>query len=171
MGSFVRLLNGVAVGAGGFPLVSLVPTVSFTDDGDLIADHKGGVKANAELTDDVDVLLLVVFLLELKRAALGDGAQIVFQLFLGHTAAVVGNRQGSRLFVDGKPDGKVVPIKAAQVLAEGVVVQFVDGVAGVGDQFPEENFLVGVDGINHHIQQTLGFRFEFFLSHDFLHLY
>ena len=37
--------------------------------------------------------------------------------------------------------------------------------AGVGDDLPQEDLLVGVDGVDHQVHQTLGFRFELLLCH------
>ena len=45
-----------------------------------------------------------------------------------------------------------------------VEVEF-DGVGGVGDDLTEEDLLVGIDGVDHQIQQTLGFGFELFFTH------
>ena len=160
-----RFLNGVAVGAVGDPLPGLVLPVLFGDHGDGGGDHKGGVEAYAKLTDDVDILIFLHGLLEAQRAGLGDGAQVLLHFFLGHTDAVVGNRQHPILGIPGDGDGELIPIDAHLVIGEGGVGQLVDGVGGVGDDFPQENLPVGVDGVDHEIQQTLGLGFELLFFH------
>jgi len=47
-----------------------------------------------------------------------------------------------------------------------LVIQLVHGVTGVGDQFPEEDLPVSVDGIDHQVQQPFGFGLELFGSHE-----
>ena len=64
MGGFFSFGDGVAVSAGGFPLPRFVRAVGLGEDGDFIADHEGGIEADAELTDDVDVFLFFGVLFE-----------------------------------------------------------------------------------------------------------
>uniref|UniRef100_UPI0040284E1E hypothetical protein n=1 Tax=Faecalibacterium sp. TaxID=1971605 RepID=UPI0040284E1E len=45
-------------------------------------------------------------------------------------------------------------------------IQLVDGVRGVGDQLPQENFLVGVDLVDQHIHQLFALCLKFFLGHS-----
>ena len=165
VGVFLGFGDGVAVGAGGFPLPGFVGAVGLGDHCDLIADHEGGVEAHAELADDVDVVLFLGVLFEFQGSALGDGAQVVFQLLGGHADAVVGDGQGPGGLVDGEADGEIVPVQAGNAVGQGFVVELINGVAGVGDQLPEENLPVGVDGVDHHVQQAFGFCFELLLCH------
>ena len=46
-------------------------------------------------------------------------------------------------------DSKIVPVEAHLFIGEGLVSQLVHGVRGVGDDLPEENLLVGVNGVDH----------------------
>ena len=137
----------------------------------MVGHHEGGVEAHAELADDVGgvlpaVLLLGQLLLELEGAAAGDGAQVLLQLLLRHADAVVGDGQGAGELVGGEGDLEVGAVQPHLVVGEGLVGQLVHRVAGVGDQLPQENLLVGVDGIDHQIQQPLGLGLELFLCHD-----
>ena len=130
---------------------------------------EGGVEAHTELTDDVHVILQLVFVLELEGAAVGDGAQVLFQFLLGHANAVIGDGQGSCVLVDLQINGKVLPVHAHLFVREGAEVQLVHCVTGVGDQLPEKDLLVGIDRVDHHIKQPLGFCFKLFGFHR-LHL-
>ena len=59
-----RRRNGIAVCAGRFPDVGFVFPKFAGDDADLLGDHECGIEADAELTDDVDIVALLHFLLE-----------------------------------------------------------------------------------------------------------
>ena len=164
--------DGVPVGPVGLPHEGLVAAVGLGDDGDRVGHHEGGVEAHAELADDVDVLplvLLVHLLLELEGAAVGDGAQVVLQLLLGHAHAVVGDGEGALLLVGDDGDFQLTAVHRHLVVGEGLIGQLVLRVAGVGDKLPEENLLVGVDGVDHQVQQAFGLRlklFPFRVFHD-----
>ena len=53
-------LKLIAVSTAGLPLPGLVGAVSLGDDRHFVGHHEGRVEADTELTDDVDVLVLVV---------------------------------------------------------------------------------------------------------------
>ena len=163
---FARL-DGVAVHTLGLPLVSGVRAVSLGDHGDFVGHHEGRVEAHAELADDVDlgVVGLLRLLLELERAALGDGAQVVFHLLLGHADAIVGHGEGAGFLVRHDNDLEVVAVQAHLVVGEGTVGQLVDGVAGVGDDLPQEDLFMGIDRIDHQVHQSLGLGLKLFLFH------
>ena len=136
----------------------------------MVGHHEGGVEAHAELTDHVDLIRRLVVLgqtgLELTGAAAGDGAQVGLQVLLAHAHAVVGDGEGPPLLVGDDGDFQVAPGHVHAPVGEGFVGQLVLRVAGVGDELPEKNLLVGVDGVNHQVQQPLGFRLELLLCHD-----
>ena len=162
----LRFLDGIAVGAVGHPFIGLVGTVLLGDHGDFAGHHKGGVEAYAELADDVDILVLFLHgLLEAQGAGLGDGAQVLLHLLLRHTDAVIGDGQGPVLLVPGNGDGELIPGQPHLVVRQGRIGQLVDGIGGIGDDFPQENLPVGIDRIDHQVQQPLGFRFKLFLFH------
>ena len=164
---FFARLHRVALDPFGFPTIRLVAAVGAGDDCDQIAHHERGIKAHAKLTDDVHIvgfLLLLIF--ESKRAALGDHAEVVFQLLFGHADAGIPNGQGAVLFVHRNVDGKIFAIHILQMLFQRAVVQLVHRVAGVGDQLAQKDFFMGIDRMDHQIQQPLGFGFELFGSHD-----
>ena len=161
--------NGISVHTGGFPLPSLFFAVLFGRHSDGIRHHERRIKAHAELANNVHILVLFIlfghFLAETVRTGRGDHAQIVFQVLLAHTDAVVGDRQGPRFGIGFDLDLEVAPVHPHFVIGQRQIAQFILGIAGVGDQLPQENFLVGVDRVDHQIQQTLGFGFKLFLCH------
>ena len=159
-------LNGIAVSTVRNPLPGGILTVLLCDDGDGGGHHEGGVEAHAELADDVDVLLLFHGLLEAQRTGLGNGAQVFFQFITAHADAVVGNGKGTAVLIPGDGDGKVLPGNAHLVIGQGRVGQLINGIGGIGDDLPQKDLPVGIDGVNHEVQQTLGLGFKLVLFHS-----
>ena len=62
-------------------------------------------------------------------------------------------------------DSKIVPVQAHLLIGEGLIGQLVHGIGGIGDDLPEENLLVGIDGVDHQVQQTLGLCPKLLLFH------
>ena len=158
-------LDGVAVGVAG-PLPCGVSAILLGNDGDGVGHHEGGVEAHAELADDVDVLLLFHGLLECQGAGLGDGAQVLLHVGAVHADAVVGDGQGPLLLVGGNGDLEITAAEADIAVGQGGIGQLVDGIGGVGDDLSQEDLLVGVDGVDHHIHQTLAFSLELHFFHS-----
>ena len=133
----------------------------------MVRHHEGGVEAHAELADDVGVLGVVAhFLLELVGAGGGDDAQVVLQVLLVHADAVVADGDEAVFLVHLQLDLEILAVQAHGLVRQRLVAQLVAGVAGVGDDLPQEDLLVGVDGVDHQIQQPLGFRFELLFCHN-----
>ena len=171
--SLLAGLDGVAVHAGGLPAVRLIAAVLFRHHGDLIRHHKGRVEAHTELSDDIGVrsLLVLQIPLEAEAAAVGNDAQIVLQIVLVHADAVVADGEGTVVLVDGQRDLEIVTAHPHLVIGQAEIAQLVNGVRGVGDDLPQENLLMGIDGVDHQIQQPFGLRFELFLSHSIVPFY
>ena len=165
-GILFRFLDGITVRAVGDPLPCLVLAVLLGNDGDRGSHHECRIEANAELADDVDVLVLLHGLLEAQRAGLGDGAEILDHFVFRHADAVIGNGQGAVFGVAGDGDGEFIPVDAHLVVGQRRVGQLIDGVGGVGDDLPKENLLVGINGVDHQVKKTLGLRFELLLFHN-----
>ena len=162
------LLGGghlVAVHTGGLPLPSLVRAVGLGDNGQLIGHHKGRVEAHAELTDDINVLVLVV-LLEIQRTGVGNGTQILLQLFLGHTNAVILHGQDAVFLIAGDEDAEIALVHAHGGVGQALIIQLINGVRSVGNQLPQEDFLIGIDGVDHHVHQLFALCLKFFLGHN-----
>ena len=154
-------LHGIAVLAVGGPPPGLPAAVGPGGHRDLIGHHESGVEAHAELADDIHIALALALilrrhvLLELEGAALGDGAQVLLQLLPGHADAVVRDGEGALDLIGGQGDLEVRAVQSHLVVGEGLVGQLVHRVAGVGDELPQEDLLMGIDGIDHQVQQPL----------------
>ena len=130
-------------------------------DGDAVGDDEAGVEADAELADQVGVLLLVAFELghELARAALGDRAQVRHRLLGAHADAVVADRSASWR---QRRSSRGPSSSGASSYSAGVVqrleAQLVAGVRRVGHQLAQEDLLVRVQRMGHQVQDLLAPR-------------
>ena len=168
LGAHGILLGGghlVAVHTGGLPLPCLVRAISLGDNRQLIGHHKGGVEAHAELTDDINVLVLVV-LLEIQRTGVCDSAQILLQLFLGHTNAVILHGQDAVFLIAGDENTEIALVHAHGGVGQALIIQLINGVRSIGDQFPQEDLFIGIDGVDHHVHQFFALCLKFFLGHN-----
>ena len=157
-------LNRIAVRTVRLPDISLRFTARLRDDANIGCNHERCIEANAELSDDIGVIGLV-FLLEGQRTALCDDAQIVFQLILRHADAVVRDGQRARIGVRGQADFIAV-FRNKRCIGQRTEMALVNRVARIGDQLAQENFLVRIDRVNHHVEQALGLCLELLFSHN-----
>jgi len=139
-------------------------------DRDLVGDDEARIKAHAELADQLGIGLLVAGKAphELARAALGNRAQVIDRLLLGHADAVVGDGQRAGRLVEAHPHFKGGCVLIQRGVVQGLEPQLVAGIRGVGNQLAQEDFLVGVQGMGDEVQQLghLGLEREgLFLGH------
>jgi hypothetical protein len=110
------------------------------DDFNLVGDHEGAVEADAELADQVRVLLGVAG--ELREKVLGsgagNGAQVRDQIFLVHADAGVGDGEGLVLLVQFQVDPGIEWESLVSVIDQGQMTQLVQRVGRVGDEFAQE---------------------------------
>ena len=140
----------------------------------LVGHDEGRVEAHAELTDQLAVLCLIPgeVAQEVCRAALGDRAQMQIGFFERHADAVV--RHGKRLgvLVDLHSDAESRIVTQQRRIGDGKEAQLIDGVAGVGNDFTQEHFLVGIQGLGKQGQKLgdFGLKTMDFSSHFLFHL-
>ena len=136
---------------------SLAPGAAGVD-GDFVRDHEGRVEADAELADEGGGFLARVLRGKLVQEGLGagagDGAEAFGQVFAGHADAVV--REGQRLGVriDRDLDRERRAVLDEFGLGDRFVAQLLAGVGGVGDELADENLPVGIDRMDHEMQQA-----------------
>ena len=127
-------------------------------DGDFVRDHERRVEADAELADERGGFLAGVFRRKLVEEGLGagagDGAKPLGQVFAGHADAVV--REGQRLGVgiDRDLDRERRAVLDQFRLGDRFVAQLLAGVGRVGDELADENLPVGIDRMDHEMQQA-----------------
>jgi len=144
------------------PGEGLFRTIGAADHADLGGNHEAGVEANAKASDDVHVgaLVLGVLLLELLGAGMRDGAEVLVELGLGHAHAVVAHRDGACVLVKRQAYGQLVIVELDVRIGEAHEGELVDGVGGVGHELSQEDLLVGVDRVDHEVEELLALRLE-----------
>jgi hypothetical protein len=94
-------------------------------------------------------------------AGMGDGAQIGFQLLLGHADAGIGNGEG--VFLSSQIDGDFqghMGCRRVLFLHQTLVPEFFQGVGGVGDQLADKDITLGVERVDDDIQDLSGLRLK-----------
>ena len=104
----------------------------------LLQIQKSLVYLTTGLTDNE---VLLEKLQKCTGAALGDGADVLDDLVLRHADAVVADGEGLRFFIRRDAD---LPLLRHFRMGQAFEARLVDGVGGVGHQFPQENVAVGV---------------------------
>ena len=166
----VGLREGVALHALALPHPGLLLALSAGNDSDLLRHHERGIEAHTELADNIDVVALVLRL-EIQRAGLGDGAQILFQLLFGHADAVIRHGEGAAVLVHRQVDLQIVLVDADGGVGQALEIPLVAGVGGVGDQLAQKDLPVGVNGIDHQVQQLFALGLELMHCHDRIPLF
>ena len=144
----IGLGNGIAVHAVRDPLIALLRLIGASQHGDLIGHHKGRIKADAELTDDICGLVFFLgghILFKGKRARTGDGAEVFLKLLLGHTDTVIGYGDGTLLLIKLYADGRVGHSGTGGLVGKGKIGELVYRVVCVRYKLAEEYLLICVN--------------------------
>src|ERR1017187_767258 len=126
-----------------------------TEQLDPLGDDERGIEANAELPDQLGVLLLVPgkALEELGGAGFGDGPEVRDRFLAAHADAVVADRQGAGLGVGVDPDGQLTVRAEQRRIRQRQEAQLVVGIGSVGDQLSQEDLPVAIQGVDHQLQE------------------
>ena len=154
MGFLFRFGNGITVNAGRLPLVSLLLAESPAVHRHPVCYHECRVETYTELTDNLIVFSGFMVLFKLVGSASGNNTQIAVQLLPGHADSSVPNGNRPGFFVRDDFYIVIFPSKLQRIILQRPVIHLVHGITGVGNQFPQEDFLVGVDGVNHQLHQS-----------------
>ena len=153
--------NGVGAVAAGLPLDGLAVAGLVGEQFDLVGHHEGGVEADAELADQLlghrGVLRVLQLLAQLGCPGLGQRADQVDHFGAGHADAVVADGQGAGLGVHVDIDVQIRGVDIEVLVPEGLDPQLVQRVRGIGDQLPQKRVLVGVDRVDHQVQELSRF--------------
>jgi hypothetical protein len=158
------LLQAVGAVAAGGPAGALLLTGAPGQQFDLVGHHEAGVEADAELADEALgrglVLGALQLLDQLGGPRVGDRADELDDLVVGHADAVVAHRQGARVPVRLDLDVQVGHISTQRVVPQALQTQLVQRVGGVRDELAQEHVLVRVDRVDHHLQKLPRFHLE-----------
>ena len=86
---------------------------------------------------------------------------------LGHTDTGIPDDQGLVLLVGDDVDAEVLAGIQLAGVGQGLISDLVQGIGGVGDEFSQEDLLVGVDGVDDQREQLrdLSLELEGFARH------
>ena len=164
-----RALNrgdGVGAVAARLPFGGVAVARLVREQPDLVGHHERGVEADAELTDELlghgVVFGLAQLLTQLGGTGFGQGADQIDNLGAGHPDAVVANREGAGVLVHFDLNVQIRGVDVEVLVPEGLDPQLVQGIGGVRDQLPQKRILIGVDRMDHQVQQLarLGLKLQ-----------
>ena len=123
--------------------------------GDAVGHDEAGVKAHAELADQLRVTFLVARELgdKLARAAFGDGAQVVNGFLLRQTDAVVGDGEGFSGLVKADADLELWGAFVQAGVVQRFKTQLVAGVGCIGNELPQKDVGVGIQRMGDQLQE------------------
>ena len=165
-----RLLHRVAAAAVRRPQPALVGAGLAALDDDPVGHHEHRIEADAELADQLEVLVLLAGQLaqELGRARAGDRAQVLDQVVPVHADAVVADGQQALGLVGQDADLELGIVAQQLGLAQGLVAQLVARVGRVADQLAQEDLTLLVERVDDQIEHTADIGLERLhgLGHD-----
>ena len=119
----------------------------------LTTHQECGEETNSGLTNHGDVSPGRESLHEGLGPGLGDGAQVVDHVGLGHPDTGVDDGEGLGISVRDDLDEELLLVVQLAGVSQGLVPDLVQGIGGVGDQLPEEDLLVGVERVDDQAHQ------------------
>ena len=136
------------------PLV-LGVVVVFGNDRHLLGHQVRRVEADAKLANHRNVGARLERLHERLGARLGNRAQVVNEVGLGHPEARVANRERPVGLVGNELNVQVAAAVQDRGIRERLVANLVEGVAGVRDELAEEDVLVRVERVDDERQELV----------------
>ena len=91
---------------------------------------------------------------------MGDGAQVFHQFLARHADAEVLDGDGAGRVVGGEVDFERQVVVKGFLAGELQVAEFLEGVGGVGHQFAQEDFAIGVQGVDNEVEELADFGLE-----------
>ncbi len=129
---------------------------------DAVGDDERGIEADAELADQLRVLLLIAGHAgeEFGGARLGNRTEVLDGFLAAHADAVIGDGDRARLRVGIDGDGELTASLQQIGLGQRLETQLVERVRSVGNQLAQEDFLVTVERMDHQLEQLLDLRLK-----------
>jgi len=133
----------------------LVVIVVLGGHGDTVGNEVSRVETNTELADAGDISTGGHGLHERLGAGLGDGAEHVHKVSLGHAHTRVDDADGLVGFVGLDVDEELLLCLEDGLVSQTLVTDLVKGIRGVGNQLAQEDFLVAVEGVDDEGEQLV----------------
>jgi len=80
-------------------------------------------------------------------SGLGNGTKVVDHVSLGHTDTGIPDTEELALLVSADADVKILFGVENRGIGQGRVTDFVESIRTVGNQFPQKDFLIRVEGV------------------------
>ena len=158
---FGDVINGVFAFPFGFPQHAVLGAVACRTGahGDFVRHDERRVETDAELADQLAVFRLVRAhgLQERLGAGFRDGPEVVDHLVAVHPDAVIGDGQGAVLFIKRDAHAQLAVAFVQIRVRQRAEAQLVRRIRGVGNQLTQENFFVGIQGMDHQVQKLFYF--------------
>ena len=123
-----------------------------------ISHDEGRVEAHPKLANELGVLLLITGELLEKpgRAGARDRTQVLDQLLPIHADAIVLNGEGSGVLIEGQANAQITVFAEPLGVAQGLEAELIHRIRGVRDQLSKKYLSVGVERVNHQLEELLG---------------
>ncbi|MNR27427.1 hypothetical protein D3C85_1447010 [compost metagenome] len=82
---------------------------------------------------------------------------MIDNLIAVHTNTVIGNSQGAVVFVKRDAHAQFTVAFIQIRVGQGAKTQFVRRIRGVGDKLTQEDFFIGIQGMDHQVQKLFYF--------------
>ena len=89
-----------------------------------------------------------------------DGAQVLIHLVFSHANTGVGHGHGTSIFVEGHVNGQLVFTQAHIGIGQALEVELVHGIGRIGDELAQKDLAIGVDRVDHEVEQLLALCLE-----------
>ena len=132
--------------------------------------HKCGIKSYTKLTDKGGILLCIggKSLQKGLCSRASNGSQVCGQFITVHTDSCVPNHQHTSLFLKADVNARIKDNALVGIVREGQVFELVQCVGSVGNNLPQKNVLVGVQGMDDEGQKLVYFCLKLIGCHLFL---
>src|SRR5205814_10617160 len=87
------------------------------------------------------------------RTRAREGAEVAYGLLPRHAAAVGGDGERAGAWVGIDADGELAIFRMQRAVCDRCEAQPIAGVGGIGEELPQEDLPVAVEGVDHELQQ------------------
>ena len=154
--------NRIAAFAIGRPFPRLVTACPTGQDIHAVRHHEGRIKAHAKLANQRGVFAFLGgfdFFHKGFGARTRNGAQMLDKIRAAHADAIILDAQA--VLVGINADGDLQALLTEQFrLGHGFIAQLFTGIRRIGNQLAQKHILIGIDRMDHHMQQFGDIRLE-----------
>ena len=164
----LALLNSIGTVTSGLPAYSSSFTSLAGNNSNLFCYHESRIEAYTKLTNQFligNLCIILLGLLELLQkclsAGFGNSTKILNYLLLGHAQTIIRNSQSVAILIWYQKNLIVLIALQNISVLERSKMQLVNSIGSIGNQLPQEYLVIGINTVNHEIQQFLSFCLKF----------